>query len=141
MAGLLHVTRKIRSESGNVLLTISDIELLPECVRNNYLEKLGYFVHTVAGGEDAVEFIRNNSVDLLMLDMVMPPGIDGAETYRRVLKINPDQKAILVSGYSQTDRMKNALSLGAGAYIRKPLNMKSIARAVRNELDKIITSG
>jgi len=67
----------------------------------------------------------------------MPPGIDGTETYRRVLEINPSQKAIIVSGYSETERAEEVLKLGAGAYIRKPLTLKRIAAIMRKELDRV----
>jgi len=68
--------------------------------------------------------------------MIMEPGIDGLDTYRRILEINPDQKALIVSGFSQTDRVKQAIKLGAGGYIRKPYALKELARAVRTELDR-----
>ena len=63
-------------------------------------------------------YLKTNRVDLLVLDMIMDPGMDGLETYQRVLEINPKQKAIIVSGFSETDRVKKAQELGAGAYER-----------------------
>jgi len=68
--------------------------------------------------------------------MIMPNGIDGTETYRRILEINPGQRAILVSGYAQSERVEEALNLGAGEYIKKPLSIRVIAHAVRRELDR-----
>jgi DNA-binding NtrC family response regulator len=79
--------------------------------------------------------MRNHSADLLILDMIMEPGIDGLETYKRILQINPGQKAILVSGYSESVRALEARRLGAGAYIKKPYNLEQIGVAVRTELD------
>jgi two-component system cell cycle sensor histidine kinase/response regulator CckA len=72
----------------------------------------------------------------LVLDMIMDPGIDGLETYKRILKLYPNQKAIIVSGFSETKRVKEAQTLGAGPYVRKPYLMENIAKAVREELDK-----
>jgi DNA-binding NarL/FixJ family response regulator len=66
----------------------------------------------------------------------MQPGIDGLETYERILKIRPGQKAVIVSGFSETERVRKAQSLGAGAYIRKPYVLEKIGLAVRRELDK-----
>jgi YesN/AraC family two-component response regulator len=60
--------------------------------------------------------------------------MDGLETYRRVLAISPKQKAIIVSGFSETDRVKKALELGAGAYIRKPHIREQNRMAIRKEL-------
>jgi signal transduction histidine kinase/ActR/RegA family two-component response regulator len=98
------------------------------------LADLGYVVHTAENGEAAVAFIQAQRVDLILLDMIMEPGIDGLETYRRILQIHPDQKAIIVSGFSESERVKGALKLGAGAYIKKPYTMEHLGLAVRAEL-------
>jgi DNA-binding NarL/FixJ family response regulator len=68
--------------------------------------------------------------------MIMDPGIDGLETYRRILKIKPGQKAIIVSGFSESDRVKETLDLGAGSYVKKPYRLHEMARAIRSELDR-----
>lgn len=99
------------------------------------LGKLGYTVTTVSSGEEAVEFMRSNPADLIVLDMIMDPGIDGLETYKRVLQIKPDQKAVIASGYSEFERILEAQRLGAGAYIKKPYHLESLGIAVRMELD------
>ena len=100
------------------------------------LSRLGYRVNAVSSGEEAVTYLKTNRVDLLVLDMIMDPGMDGLETYQRVLEINPKQKAIIVSGFSETDRVKKAQELGAGAYVRKPYILEKIGLAIRRELDK-----
>ena len=102
----------------------------------NILGKLNYTVTTVSSGEDAVEYMKNNSADLLILDMIMKPGIDGLETYRRIIKLHPNQKALIASGYSETDRVKEAQRLGAGEYIKKPYTLEKIGIAVKEELKK-----
>ena len=84
----------------------------------------------------AIEMLKNNPQDLLILDMVMPPGINGTETYRRAVKIYPGLKAIIVSGYSETEMVSVAQKLGAGPFVKKPLTQQSIAMAVRSELDQ-----
>ena len=66
----------------------------------------------------------------------MDPGMDGLDTYQKVLEINPKQKAIIVSRFSETDRVKKAQELGGGAYVRKPYIRKKIGLAIRRELDK-----
>ncbi len=100
------------------------------------LKSLGYRVHTASGGEEAVGFVASHPVDLLVLDMIMYPGMDGLETYQRILEINPKQKAILVSGFSETERVKKAQELGAGAYVKKPYQTGKIGLAIRRELMK-----
>ncbi len=66
----------------------------------------------------------------------MPGGIDGTETYKRALEINPLQKGIIFSGYSESERVADACQLGAGAFLKKPLTPKSVAVSVRKELDR-----
>ena len=80
--------------------------------------------------------MESNSVDMLILDMIMAPGIDGLETYRRILEKNPGQLAIITSGFSETERVKDALRLGAGQYIKKPYTLEKIGVAVKKELEK-----
>jgi len=98
------------------------------------LTELGYSVHTVSSGEEAVDYIKTNAVDLLLLDMLMPPGIDGLDTYREILKLQPGMKAIITSGFSESDRVKQALKLGAGMYVKKPYTMEKIGLAVNREM-------
>jgi CheY-like chemotaxis protein len=98
------------------------------------LKELGYSVTAVPSGEDAVTYLKKNRVDLVVLDMIMEPGMDGLDTYRQILRIQPGQKAVITSGFSETGRVREAQKLGAGAYITKPYTIKKIGRAIRNEL-------
>lgn len=100
------------------------------------LGKLGYRVDMVASGEAAVAFLEQQPADLVILDMVMPNGIDGLETFRRILAVRPEQRAIVASGYAPSERVKAMQELGAGEYIRKPYTMEKIGLAVRRELDR-----
>ncbi len=67
--------------------------------------------------------------------MIMDPGIDGLETYRRILEHHPGQRAIIVSGFSETERVKEAQRLGAGAYVKKPYLLETIGPAIRKGLE------
>lgn len=98
------------------------------------LTLLGYEVHTAGSGEEAIEFVRSHAPDLLVLDMLMEPGIDGLETYRRILTDRPGQKAMIASGYAASDRVQEALKLGAGGYIRKPYRLETLGTAVKKAL-------
>jgi PAS domain S-box-containing protein len=120
---------------GETVLVVDDIPEQLE-IATLILEKLGYRVATAAGGLEAVAFLEDNAVELVILDMIMDPGIDGLETYRRIKAIHPDQKAIIASGFSETDRVRAAQALGAGAYIKKPYQLEKIGVAVRKELDR-----
>ena len=64
----------------------------------------------------------------------MGTGLDGLDTFRAALEINPYQKAIIASGFSETERVKQALQLGASEYLKKPYTLEKIGLAVRNVL-------
>lgn len=98
------------------------------------LERLEYRVDTVSSGQEAVEFIRNAPVDVLVLDMILEPEMDGLETYQHILKLNPEQKAVIASGFSESERVFEAQRLGAGRYIKKPYRLEEIGMALREQL-------
>jgi PAS domain S-box-containing protein len=120
---------------GEKILVVDDVESQRE-IASVIMTQLGYSVTAVSNGEEALEYVKNNRTDLLILDMIMDPGIDGLETFRQILEVRPGQKAIIVSGFSETDRVKEAQTLGAGRYVKKPYTLEEIGVAVRNELDK-----
>ena len=73
---------------------------------------------------------------VLVLFMLMGIGMDGLETYQEILKRHPGQKAIIASGFAETDRVKKALDIGVGQFIRKPYNIKDVGTAIKKELVK-----
>jgi len=121
---------------GESILVVDDVEEQRDIV-SRILEKLGYSVTSVSSGEEAIDYLEDYSADLLILDMIMDPGIDGLETYKRIIEFDLAQKAVIVSGFPETDRVKEAQRLGAGAYMKKPYLLEKIGLAVRDELDKI----
>jgi PAS domain S-box-containing protein len=123
------------SGNGESILVVDDIKE-QRMIASSILSRLRYSVQTVSCGEAAVEYLKNNSVDLVILDMIMEPGMDGLDTYKKILKLYPDQKAVIASGYSETDRVKEAQQLGAGEYIKKPYTIKKISVAIKLELGR-----
>ena len=120
---------------GESVLIVDDVDE-QRTIASGILIKLGYSVSVVSSGEEAIEYMQSNSADLLVLDMIMDPGIDGLETYKRILEFHPGQKAIIASGFSETDRVQEAQKLGAGSYVKKPYTIEKIGIAVRDELNK-----
>ena len=120
---------------GETILVVDDIPEQLE-IASNILVKLDYQVKTASSGQEAVEHLKREPADLVILDMIMDPGMDGLETYQKILQIRPRQKAIIASGFSETERVRQAEALGAGAYLKKPYLLKSIGVAVRSELDR-----
>lgn len=124
----------VDSRGGHERVLVVDDDPVQRRVAGQLLKRLGYKVHAVASGEQAIEYVRQHQQDLLLLDMVMD-GIDGAETYRRILEFRPDQKAIILSGYAMSQRVQEALRLGASAFLPKPVTLNNLASVVRNTLD------
>ena len=110
--------------NGETILVVDDVESQRD-ISCKMLDALGYKTKAVSSGEEAVEYLKEHTADLILLDMIMDPGINGLETYERIIKIHPNQKAIIVSGFAETDEVKEAQKLGAGqihkkaVYIRK----------------------
>jgi DNA-binding NtrC family response regulator len=120
---------------GETILVVDDAEHQRE-IACRLLERLGYKATVASSGEDAIEALKHGSVDLVLLDMIMAPGMNGCETYEKITALHPAQKAILVSGFAETDEVKKALQLGAGQFIKKPYTIEKIGLAIRDELRK-----
>ncbi len=129
----------LRGGQETILLIDDDSSQLD--VISRLLAKLGYNALCAQGGEQALALIRECAAkqqpfpDLLILDMVMAPGLNGAQTYQHIKAINPHQKAIMLSGYEESTKVLMAQELGAGQFLRKPVTMEILARAIRAELD------
>ena len=120
---------------GEKILVVDDEEN-QRVIACDLLTKLGYTAEAVASGEAAVEYLKENSVDLILLDMIMPKGMNGRETYEKVIKIHPKQKAIIASGFAKTGDVKEAQKLGAGEYVKKPYTLEKIGMAIKAELER-----
>jgi len=120
---------------GEKILVVDDEERQRE-IACGMLTKLGYIAEAVSSGEEAIEYVKEHPVDLIVLDMVMPKGINGRKTYEEIIKIRPKQKAIIASGYAKTKEVDAAQELGAGKYIKKPYTLEKVGLAVKEELEK-----
>ncbi|ACY18390.1 hybrid sensor histidine kinase/response regulator [Haliangium ochraceum] len=120
---------------GEQVLVVDD-EPQQRLIACKMLQTLGYRPHAVASGEQALAFVDKQLVDLVLLDMVMEPGMNGHETYERILALRPGQRAILASGYSPDEAVRAAQALGAGEYLKKPYTMEQLGIAAKLELGK-----
>jgi CheY-like chemotaxis protein len=121
--------------NGETILIIDDDELQRE-IATSILLKAGYITHSVPSGEKAVDFLKVTKADLIVLDMIMTPGINGYETYRRISDFLPGQKAVIASGFVCSSDVEKAQALGAGRYVRKPYMVAELLSAVKAELEK-----
>ena len=91
-------------------------------------------VKTVATGVAAVNYVRQQHVDLVLLDMHLEVGLDGLDVYKQILQYKPEQKVIIVSGYAENDRVREALSLGVRRTLRKPYSLNRLGKIIREVL-------
>jgi CheY-like chemotaxis protein len=118
---------------GETILIIDDEQRQRE-IASQLLTSLDYSVQTVSSGEEAVEYAKYHTADLLVLDMIMPPGQNGRMTFEKILQIHPNQRAIIASGFAEDDDVQATLAMGAKAFIAKPYTLDQIASAIHSTL-------
>lgn len=118
---------------GEYILVVDDVAEQRE-IAASILRELCYQVTTVASGEEAVRLFAEQRFDLVLLDMILGEGMDGLDTYRQLIRLVPGQPAIITSGFSETDRIAEAIRLGVGQYIKKPYMIAKLGQAIRDEL-------
>ncbi len=131
------ISKKIDDFSGRgERILVVDDEEDQRIIAKDILESLHYDVTTVSSGEKAIEILKKESFDLVILDMIMETGIGGLETYKKIREFIPFQKAMIVSGFSESDQISEAQKLGVKKYIRKPYTIETIGKAVYELLNK-----
>ncbi|MFP7754970.1 ATP-binding protein [Thermodesulfobacteriota bacterium B35] len=119
---------RISHQGNGSVLVVDDIALQRE-IAGEMLAYLGYGVTAVSSGEEAVEYLRHHTADVVLLDMVLG-GMDGAETFREIIRMHPSQFVILVSGFSESDELDKALAEGAAGFLKKPYSMVDLSQAL-----------
>ncbi|SHI95347.1 His Kinase A (phospho-acceptor) domain-containing protein [Malonomonas rubra DSM 5091] len=116
--------------NGERILVIDDEEQIRD-LASQMLTTLGYSVSVAESGEEALAMLREEQFDLLLLDMIMEPGMNGRETYERAVALRPGQKALISSGFSESDEVKLTQKAGASGYLKKPYSMRELGSAVK----------
>ena len=122
-------------------MLLVDDEEIPREMAARMLRQLGYRVTVACDGHQAVELLEARAEQgappyaLVLLDMVMEDDFDGLDTYRVIARLCPDQRCMLISGFSDGDRVREAQRLGAGGFLQKPFSVRQLARKVRGEID------
>lgn len=120
-------------EQGQTILVVDDDEQ-QRLVATSMLKRLGYEAVAVGSGAEAIGVTDERQIDLVLLDMIMPGGINGRETYERILVRHPGQKALLSSGFAASEEVQRALKLGAAGFLAKPYTMRQLADAISDAL-------
>lgn len=118
---------------GESLLVVDD-DALQRDIAVKMLTMLGYSPKAVASGEEAVAYMQYGVADLIVLDMLMEPGMNGYQTYAEIIKVHPGQKAVIVSGYSENEEVVKAHQLGTGGFIKKPYTIQQLGHVVQQVL-------
>jgi two-component system, cell cycle sensor histidine kinase and response regulator CckA len=118
----------------NQSVLVIDDEERQRDIAEKLLHTLEYKVKCVTSGEDALALLEQEPLDVLLLDMLMEPGMNGLETYKRICAINPRQNAVIASGFSKSTEVQEALRLGANAFIAKPYTIEQLGQALAKTL-------
>ena len=119
----------IASGSGTVLL-VDDEEIIRR-VGQAMLERLGYRVITAAGGEQSLDIVNRmgSEIDLVILDLIMPD-MNGKKVYESLVRIRPDIRVLLSSGYAMNGDVEAVLNSGCNGFIQKPFNLADLSRKI-----------
>lgn len=136
-AGLLHVERGNVTMSSRVLVVDDEVQIVR--VLRGYLEKAGFTVLTAHDGEDALRIARQESPDLVVLDLMLP-GMDGLDVCRVLRRESNVPIIMLTARVEETDRIIG-LELGADDYVTKPFSPREIVARVRAVLRRSLGAG
>jgi len=119
---------------GETILIVDD-DKGQRSIAQQLLNRLGYTSHAVDSGEEALRYLSREVADLVILDMIMAPGMNGCETYRKILELHPRQKALITSGYAESRDVQTALALGVGKFVKKPYLIGTLAVVIKDILE------
>ncbi len=133
LRALTHEPDERPAGKGHILVV--DDEPMQRDVARQMLEALGYDVATAANGRDAIKYVREHDVDMVIMDMVMEPDMNGRQALEEIRKLKPGQRALIVSGFADSDEVQKVCSMGKTPLINKPYTFNKLASAVREALD------
>lgn len=120
--------------SASRILVVDDEAVVRDSLREWFTQD-GYHVETAEDGEKALKRLREESWDLLLLDIKMP-GMDGLEVQRNVREIDPDLAVVIITAYASVDTAVRALKEGAYDYVTKPFDPDDLAHLVSRALER-----
>lgn len=98
------------------------------------LSQEGYTVFQAPNGQKALELVKEESPDLILLDMKIP-GMDGLEILRNICRMEVDTKVIMMTAYGELDLIQEAMEMGALAHFTKPFDIDELRQAVRAQFN------
>lgn len=130
------VTDMSKKGGTETILLVDDEDFIRN-VGERTFTKFGYSVLNASDGKNALELYRKeqDQIGLVILDLMMP-GMNGRRCLEELLKVNPQAKIIVASGYSDIGPMKESIEAGAKSFIGKPYQMRQLLKLVRDVLDE-----
>ncbi len=129
------MSTRIASRSVATVLVVDDepghAEMMAEA-----LEKLGLETLPTRSSREALRFLNENEIDLVLTDLAMPE-VDGMDVLRAAKQTHPDCEVIVISGQGSVDAAVEAMKAGAATYVRKPLRVEEIRAVVQKQMDKL----
>lgn len=119
---------------GETILVVDD-DGGQRSIATQILGRLHYNGHSVSSGEEALLFLSREKADLVILDMIMEPGMNGCQTFRKILELYPQQKAIITSGYAESRDVQEALAMGVRRFVKKPYLVGRLAVVIKDTLE------
>ncbi|MGO8878957.1 MAG: response regulator [Desulfomonilaceae bacterium] len=118
------------------VLLVDDEDLLRE-LGARILNQYGYHVITASNGKEALEIYQREgeSISLVILDLIMPE-MDGRQCMAEILRIDPNVKVVIASGYSESGPANGTMADRAKGFVQKPYNVRQFLQTVREILDK-----
>jgi len=97
------------------------------------LEDEGFQVTSVETGEEGLEAIRNQNVDLVLLDIWLPK-MNGVDVLKKIKAMEESPQVVMISGHGTIETAVRATKLGAHDFLEKPLSLEKVVLTVRNSL-------
>jgi DNA-binding NtrC family response regulator len=124
-------------ETFRVLVVDDEVDFLETLV--NRLKKRKFEAEGVPSGEAALELLKGKPFDVVVLDMKMPGGLDGIETFRELRKIQPHAEVILLTGHASVETGIEGMKLGAFDYLLKPVKFEELLAKLAAAIEKKVS--
>ncbi|NCO68563.1 MAG: Fis family transcriptional regulator [Nitrospirae bacterium CG_4_10_14_0_8_um_filter_41_23] len=118
----------------STVLIVDDEEGIRESL-SGILEDEGYEVLSSSSGEEALKALKEQSPDLILLDVWLP-GIDGIKTLKEIKGLKPDLPVIMISGHGNIELAVKATRMGAYDFLEKPLSLERVLLAAKRAIEK-----
>jgi DNA-binding NtrC family response regulator len=102
----------------------------------NRLKKRKIAALGCASGEEALRLVKENSFDVVILDIKMPGGMDGIQTLREIKKTRPETEVILLTGHASLETSMEGMQAGAYDYLLKPIRLEDLLEKLAQSLDR-----